>query len=230
VSTGVFTVRITFSATLPRSARAIPRRPWVPMTMRSACVSSATARISSHATPSLRIAVSWTPRDARAWIAASSPFRAASAIRVATSTVATSAPSGNPMTGISYECMTDTLASSLKARSIAKSSALSDVSVKSMGTRTFLIASILEVSSPTAVFARNPWPASLEFEPSAQARRVLDARRAGQLKTKTSFPPSSSTVTCPPFSSFPKRSSSPRGRFISSWITRASGRAPKSGS
>ena len=41
---------------------------------------------------------------------------------------------------------------------------------------------------------------------------------------------SASTTTRPPFSSSPKSSSSPRGRFTSSCITRASGLAPLSGS
>ena len=44
-------MRTTFSATLPRSAWASPRRPCVAMTMRSACVSAAAVVISLHAGP-----------------------------------------------------------------------------------------------------------------------------------------------------------------------------------
>lgn len=51
VSTGQGAVRTTFSATLPSSACASPRRPWVPITTSPAWVSVAAAAISLQAAP-----------------------------------------------------------------------------------------------------------------------------------------------------------------------------------
>src|SRR5579859_4066316 len=62
-----------------------------------------------------------------------------------------------------------------------------------------------------------------------QLRELVSTRRCG-LKSNRSAPSFASTTTWPPFSSAPKSSSSPSGAFISSWMTRASGRAPLSGS
>ena len=58
--------------------------------------------------------------------------------------------------------------------------------------------------------------------------RHFFSKRKTSLSFSSAF--STSRTTCPPCSSAPKRSSSPSGRFTSSWITRASGRAPLSGS
>src|SRR5687768_5379621 len=51
VSTGHGARRTTCSATLPRSRRSSPVRPWVPITIRSACSSVAAPTISCHDPP-----------------------------------------------------------------------------------------------------------------------------------------------------------------------------------